>query len=136
MQGDKVKKKTIILVVILVIIAPLSIILYPIIKNTNYEKELQNNIYKNTQIKNITYLNKDNNYYIIKTKDKVIVLDLNYEEKISKNIDTLHESNLEMTYRRNNLYYKEKIKEESKIIYKFYNVETGALEYETSLGGI
>ena len=130
------KKKTIILVVILVIIAPLSIILYPIIKNTNYEKELQNNIYKNTQIKNITYLNKDNNYYIIKTKDKVIVLDLNYEEKISKNIDTLHESNLEMTYRRNNLYYKEKIKEESKIIYKFYNVETGALEYETSLGGI
>ena len=79
---------------------------------------------------------KDNNYYIIKTKDKVIVLDLNYEEKISKNIDTLHESNLEMTYRRNNLCYKEKIKEESKIIYKFYNVETGALEYETTLGGI
>jgi len=109
--------------------------MYPIIKNNNYKKELLNNIYNNTDIKEITYINKDNNYYIIKTEENVIVLDLNYEEKLSFDINKLKDNNLELVYRRNNLYYEEKIKEEDKLIYKFYNVETGILEYETSLGG-
>jgi len=108
----------------------------PIIKNRNYEKKLLNNIYENTELEDIIYLNKDNNYYIITTKEKIIVLDLNYEEKLSKDVTNLQDSNLELVYRRNNLYYEEKIKEDDKIIYKFYNIETGVLEYETSLGGI
>ena len=130
------KKKIIITIIILLIIAPLSIVMYPIIKNDNYKRRLLNNIYDNTDYNNITYLNKDNNYYIIKTKKKVLVLDLNYEEKSSIDIVTLKQNDLELVYRRNNLYYEEKVREEGKLIYKFYNVETGALEYEISLGGI
>ena len=130
------KKKIIITIIILLIIAPLSIVMYQIIKNDNYKRRLLNNIYDNTDYNNITYLNKDNNYYIIKTKKKVLVLDLNYEEKSSIDIVTLKQNDLELVYRRNNLYYEEKVREEGKLIYKFYNVETGALEYEISLGGI
>lgn len=130
------KKKILITILITIILIPSSVVLYPIIKNNNYEKKLLNNIYNNTDIKNITYLNKDNNYYILKTKEKVIVLDLNYEEKLSLDINKLQESSLELVYRRNSLYYEEKIKEDDKVIYKFYNIETGALEYETSLGGV
>jgi len=130
-----VKKKILIAIFIIIILIPSLVIMYPIIKNNNYKKELLNNIYNNTDIKEITYINKDNNYYIIKTEENVIVLDLNYEEKLSFDINKLKDNNLELVYRRNNLYYEEKIKEEDKLIYKFYNVETGILEYETSLGG-
>lgn len=128
-------KKKIIIISILLIIICLSVLLYPVIRNNNYKNKLYNVIYKNTKYKDITYLNKDNNYYIIKAKNKVIVLDLNYEEKLSVDINKLSESNLELVYRRNNLYYEEKKKEKNKVIYKFYNVETNKLEYETSLGG-
>lgn len=130
------KKRFIIVIIILIIIIPLSIIIYPIVQNNNYEKNLLNNIYQNTNINAITYLNKDNNYYIVKTTEKVIVLDLNYEEKLSVDVSKLQDSNLELVYRRNNLYYEEKIKENDKIIYNFYDIITNELSYTTSLGGV
>lgn len=130
------KKRFIIVIIILIIIIPLSIIIYPIVQNNNYEKNLLNNIYQNTNINAITYLNKDNNYYIVKTTEKVIVLDLNYEEKLSIDTSKLQDSNLELVYRRNNLYYEEKIKENDKIIYNFYDIITNELSYTTSLGGV
>lgn len=129
------KKKYIILLIILIIIIPLSIMLYPVIQNNNYKKELYDIIYQNTDYKDITYLNKDNNNYIIKTKDKVIVLDLNYEEKMLLDIEKLKENNLELVYRRNNLYYEEITKENEKLIYNFYDVYTNELSYTTMLGG-
>lgn len=104
--------------------------------NNNYKKELYDIIYQNTDYTGITYLNRDNNYYVIKTKDKLVVLDLNYEEELSVDIKELHESNLELVYRRNNLYYEEKVKEDEKIVYNFYDVYTNELSYITTLGGI
>ena len=73
-------KKIIITIIIILVILALSILIIPIIKNNNYRVALLNNIYENTDIQEINYINKDNNYYIIKTIEKVIVLDLNYEE--------------------------------------------------------
>ena len=130
------KTKYIIPVIILIVIIPLSVILYPIIKNNNYKKQLLDIIYKNTKYKDIVYINKDNNYYIIKTKKEVAVLDLNFEEKLSMDIKELSNNNLELVYRRNNLYYEEKIKEEEKIIYNFYDIYTNELSYSTTLGGV
>lgn len=130
------KKKIVILVICLIIIVPLSAIIFPVMRNNAYEKELFNDIYNNTGYKDIKYLNKDNNYYIIKTKDKVLVLDLNYEEIISVPVNKLKDKNLELVYRRNKLYYEDKVKDDGKLKYKFYDVETCELEYETSLGGI
>lgn len=130
------KKKIIIISIILIVIIPLSILLYPVIKNNSYQKKLLNTIYDNTGYTNIKYINKDNNYYIIKTKDKVVVLDLNYEEKLSLNITEISENNLELVYRRNNLYYKEKIHKEGKIIYNFYDIYTNELSYTSMLGGV
>ncbi len=129
------KKKYLICILILIIIIPLFLIIYPITKNNKYQKDLIKDIYNNTNIKEIKYLNKDNNYYIIKTKDKVIVLDLNYEEVYNIDLSLLQSSNLELVYRRNNLYYEKKIREDKKITYQFYDVETNDFVYETSLGG-
>lgn len=130
------KKKALLVVLIIIIIVPLFVVIYPVIKNNNYEKNMLEDIYNNTDIKDITYLNKDNNYFVLKTKEKVLVLDLNYEEVLSIDVNDIEESSLELVYRRNNLYYEEKIKDGSKITYHFYNVKTNELEYSTSLGGV
>lgn len=128
-------KKIIIIIFITIVLLVFGIILYPVIKNDNYNKRLINNIYDNTDIKNITYLNKDNNYYIIKSNDKIIVLDLNYDEVYSILISEITESKLELTYVRNNLYYKERIRDNDKLIYKYYDIKTEEEVFSSSLGG-
>lgn len=129
------KKKYIIILLILLFISVLVIYIYPIKKNNIYKQKLIKDIYQNTTIKNIKYLNKDNNYYIIIAEDKVVVLDLNYEEVYSIDKSKIKDNKKPLTYRRGNIYYEEKIKEKEKLTYNFYNVETEELEYQISLGG-
>lgn len=126
-------KKVVIIILIMIVFLIFGIILYPVIENNKYQDILLDNIYNNTSIKDITYLNKDNNYYIIKSDNKVIVLDLNYEEVYSTS--NITESNLDLTYVRNNLYYKERIREDDKLIYKYYDIETGEEVFSSLIGG-
>lgn len=128
-------KKVLITILITIILLIFSIILYPIIKNNNYQKKLLNNIYENTNLKDIEYLNKDNNYYIVKTKDKVLVLDLNYEEVYSISASEIKKSDLELSYTRNNLYYKERIRKNNKLTYKYYDIKTNEEVFTSVLGG-
>lgn len=129
------KKKYIIILLILLFISVLVIYIYPIKKNNIYKQKLIKDIYQNTTIKDIKYLNKDNNYYIIIAEDKVVVLDLNYEEVYEIDKSKIKDNKKPLTYRRGNIYYEEKIKEKEKLTYNFYNVETEELEYQISLGG-
>lgn len=129
------KKKYIIILLILLFISVLVIYIYPIKKNNIYKQKLIKDIYQNTTIKDIKYLNKDNNYYIIIAEDKIVVLDLNYEEVYSIDKSKIKDNKKPLTYRRGNIYYEEKIKEKEKLTYNFYNVETEELEYQISLGG-
>lgn len=128
-------KKVLITILITIILLIFSIILYPIIKNNNYQKKLLNNIYENTDLKDIKYLNKDNNYFIIKTKDKVIVLDLNHEEVYSISTSEIKMGNLDLSYTRNNLYYKERIRKNNKLTYKYYDIKTNEEVFTSVLGG-
>ena len=128
-------KKVLITILIIIILLIFSIILYPIIKNNNYQKKLLNNIYENTDLKDIKYLNKDNNYFIIKTKDKVIVLDLNHEEVYSISTSEIKKSNLDLSYTRNSLYYKERIRKNNKLTYKYYDIKTNEEVFTSVLGG-
>ena len=130
------KKKIIILIIVLllILVTLFLILLMPTIKNKKYEEYLIREIYKNTEIKNITYLNKDNNYYIVKVDESVKVLDLNYEEVYSK--DNVRESNLPLVYRRNNLFYKEKIRKKKKLLYNFYSTDNEELVFSVTAGGL
>ena len=128
-------KKVLITILITIILLIFSIILYPVIKNNNYQKKLLNNIYENTDLKDIKYLNKDNNYFIIKIKDKVLVLDLNYEEVYSISTSEIKKSNLDLSYIRNSLYYKERIRKNNKLTYKYYDIKTNEEVFTSVLGG-
>ena len=103
------KKKIIIGIVILMVITILMfvIILMPSFKNNKYNEKIYNNVKENTNLKNITYVNRNNNYYIAKSNEKVVVFDLNYEVVFEK--QSVRESDMPLVYKRNNLYYVEKI---------------------------
>lgn len=128
-------KKSVFILLMVFIVLILGIYIYPSIKNDNYQKRLISDIYKNTDIKDIEYLNKDNNYYVVKDRDKVIVLDLNYEEVYSIDKSKLKDNDLDLVYRRNNLYYEEKIRDGDNLNYNFYNIDNNELAYQVLLGG-
>lgn len=128
-------KKSVFILLMVFIVLILGIYIYPSIKNDNYQKRLISDIYKNTDIKDIEYLNKDNNYYVVKDRDKVIVLDLNYEEVYSIDKSKLKDNDLDLVYRRNNLYYEEKIRDGDNLTYNFYNIDNNELSYQVLLGG-
>ena len=128
------KKSGFILLMVFIVLI-LGIYIYPSIKNDNYQKRLISDIYKNTDIKDIEYLNKDNNSYVVKDRDKVIVLDLNYEEVYSIDKSKLKDNDLDLVYRRNNLYYEEKIRDGDNLTYNFYNIDNNELAYQVLLGG-
>ena len=128
-------KKVLITILITIIHLIFSIILYPIIKNNNYQKKLLNNIYEHTDLKDIKYLNNDNNYFIIKTKDKVLVLDLNHEKVYSISTSEIKKSNLELSYTRNSIYYKKRIRKNNKLTYKYYDIKTNEEVFTSVLGG-
>lgn len=127
--------KSVFILLMVFIVLILGIYIYPSIKNDNYQKRLISDIYKNTDIKDIEYLNKDNNYYVVKDRDKVIVLDLNYEEVYSIDKSKLKDNDLNLVYRRNNLYYEEKIRDGDNLTYNFYNIDNNELAYQVLLGG-
>lgn len=128
-------KKSLFILLMVFIVLILGIYIYPSIKNDNYQKRLISDIYKNTDINDIEYLNKDNNYYVVKDRDKVIVLDLNYEEVYSIDKSKLKDNDLDLVYRRNNLYYEEKIRDGDNLTYNFYNIDNNELAYQVLLGG-
>ena len=128
-------KKSVFILLMVFIVLILGIYIYPSIKNDNYQKRLISDIYKNTDTKDIEYLNKDNNYYVVKDRDKVIVLDLNYEEVYSIDKSKLKDNDLDLVYRRNNLYYEEKIRDGDNLTYNFYNIDNNELAYQVLLGG-
>ena len=92
--------------------------------------------YSNTDIKNISYYNKSNNYYIVKDDIYVYVFDLNYDKVYSKDISELSASKLDIVYRRSNIYYEDKVRDKDKLTYKYYDVSTLEEVFDIDVGGI
>ena len=95
-----------------------------------------NDIYSNTILKNISYYNKSNNYYIVKDDKYVYVFDLNYDKVYSKDISELSASKLDIVYRRSNIYYEDKVRDKDKLTYKYYDVSTLEEVFDIDVGGI
>ena len=105
-------------------------------KNQKYLDSITKNIKENYDIKeNITYSNLYGNYYIFTTKKDIIVLNKEYEEILTKDIDVLtpNPNNYELIYKNNKLIYEETILKSNKIIYKYYDATTGKLLKQTNI---
>lgn len=105
-------------------------------RNGDYNKKLFDDIYSNSNIKNINYVNKSNNYYIVKNDKEIVVMDLNYDKINSVNVSDIYDSDLDIVYRRGNIYYEEKVNDKDKLIYKYYNINNGEFVFDITVGGI
>lgn len=123
-------------IILFILILVFISIIYPVMRNGDYNKKLFDDVYSNSNIKNINYVNKSNNYYIVKNDEEIVVMDLNYDKINSVNVSDIYDSNLDIVYRRGNIYYEEKINDKDKLIYKYYNINNGEFVFDITVGGI
>ena len=105
-------------------------------RNEDYNKKLFDDVYNNSNIKNINYDNKSNNYYIVKNDKEIVIMELNYDKINSVNVSDIYDSDLDIVYRRGNIYYEEKVNDKDKLIYKYYNINNGEFVFDITVGGI
>lgn len=131
------KKKIILGIIILmtILMGVLLLLIIPPIINKKYIEEVKISIYTNTKVKKIDDVYKDNNYYIVKIKDNVIVFDLNYDKVYTKE-KIIDGRGMPLSFRRGKLYYKEKIRKKDKLIYNFYSTDDLSLSFTSQVGGI
>lgn len=123
-------------IILFILILVFISIIYPVMRNGDYNKKLFDDVYSNSNIKNINYVNKSNNYYIVKNDKEIVVMDLNYDKINSVNVSDIYDSDLDIVYRRGNIYYEEKINDKDKLIYKYYNINNGEFVFDITVGGI
>ena len=117
--------KIIIILLLLLLIFILSLS-YTITENNNYKERIINKVKKHYQIDNIEYINYQDNYYIIKTKEEVIVLNKEFEEILKEKSIVLKENNnnYELVYKTNKLMYEKTTLNKNKVIYTYYDAKT------------
>ena len=114
------KKIIKLLALVIIIILTITIIMFSLInKNNKYLNSITKDIKSNYKLKSdITYSNKYGNYYIFTTSTKVIVLNKEFEEILSKD---------------NKLMYEETILKNNKLTYKYYDATNNELIKETKM---
>lgn len=116
-------KKVIIIFISLVLIFFLSVI-FIVYNNNKYENNILNEV-RDKYSKDVSYVNKYLDNYVVKTKDKVVVLNSKYEEVTSMNISDLYESSYDLVYRKNAIMYEKVDVDGINIIYTYYDVKSG-----------
>lgn len=119
-------KKLIIIFICLVVFLFGSVI-YIVNRNNNYLNNILEDIKSNSEIKeDIIYYNKYNNYYIVLTKDNIIVLDKDYKEVYNNSTEKFQDktSEYEIIYKTDIPMYEEVKKEGNIVKYIYYDVYT------------
>lgn len=99
-----------------------------------YDSNLFNEVSKNTKIKDIVYVNKNNYNYVVLTKDYVYVFNDKYDLVLEKNRGNISSSKYNIVYKRNMLMYEEMTMYADYLVYSYYDVENEKLIYEVKIG--
>ena len=129
-ERDDIMKKVLksIFIILIILIIGILYISYITTQNDNQYELIAKNVKDNYKInEEIKYSNQYGNYYIIKTKTHVIVLNLENKEILKEKVSILKENkdNLPLIYKTNKLMYEKTIRKENKITYKYYDATTG-----------
>lgn len=116
-------KKVIILLISILLVLFLSIF-YIVNNNKNYKEELLEEVNKNYD-KDIVYVNKYGNNYVVKTKDAMLVLNDKYEEVTSIALEETTNLEHDLIYRKNAIMYHSSEVKGNTIIYTYYDVKSG-----------
>jgi competence protein ComGC len=116
------KKKLLILLIIIIVII-ISILVLPTITNNHYQNNTIKELEQNTNLK-VEYLNQYNNYYIVKTNDKIIVFNTKYEKITEETLDKIATMDYDIIYKSNTLMYEETLITKGNITYNYYDIHT------------
>ena len=119
--------KKIIIIFICLVVFLFGSVIYIVNRNNNYLNNILEDIKNNSEIKeDIIYYNKYNNYYIVLTKDNIIVLDKDYKEVYNNSTEKFQDktSEYEIVYKTDIPMYEETKKEGNTIKYIYYDIYT------------
>ena len=119
--------KKIIIIFICLAVFLFGSVIYIVNRNNNYLNNILEDIKNNSEIKeDIIYYNKYNNYYIVLTKNNIIVLDKDYKEVYNNSTEKFQDktSEYEIIYKTDIPMYEETRKEGNTIKYIYYDIYT------------
>ena len=126
-------KKLILLLIACILIFFIAIV-FIVNNNLAYKSDLLKEINKNYHHE-VLYANKYGNNYIIKTKDKIVVLDKEYKEITSENIEEVKKLDYEIVYKKNIIMYQKTETKDKNILYTYYDIKTGQKLDELEIEG-
>jgi len=128
------KGVTIFILLILFLFCSKWIIVYIDKNNIN---DIENNKIKNTIIKNIEYINKYDNYYIVMDSDYLYLINSKYEIVLEIDNDKIYKNknDYELVYRNNTIMYMENYKNKKGLFFKYYDIYSYELIDEVLIGG-
>lgn len=98
-------------------------VMFTVNKNDKYNNDMVSYIKKNiTSLESINYINKYDNYYIVKDNLNVMVIDNDMDIVLSEKLSNIYSSYDDIVYRLNKLMYVEKIVKDNKVIYNYYDI--------------
>ena len=105
--------------------------------NNNYIDELEERMYKKTDIKDIKYVNEYDDYYIVMDNDNIYLFNDKYEEitRLKVNLVYKNENNYDIVYRNKTIMYMDNYKNKDGIIFKYYDIYTYEMIDEVFVGG-
>lgn len=109
-------------IILLLFISRYTMVLIDYRYNNSLEKEILNN----TDLNNIKYINKYDNYYLVKDNNNLYLFNLEYEEILRVNLDIVYNNieNYDIVYREQRIMYMDNYMNEEGIIYKYYDIYT------------
>ena len=97
--------------------------MFTVNKNDKYNDDMVSYIKKNiTSLESINYMNKYDNYYIVKDNLYVMVIDNDMNIVLSEKVSNIYSSYDDIVYRLNKLMYVEKIVKDNKVTYNYYDI--------------
>lgn len=103
-------------------------------KNIN---ELNNLIVKKTNLKNIKYINKYDNYYLVKDDEYLYIFDNKFKELLKIDNIIIHDNknNYDIIYHDNKAMYLNDYLKDNKIVYEYYDLYDYKLIKKIVIGG-
>lgn len=132
----KMKKRIIILIISIIFV--LFIGMYVMIFFDNrYINNVKDVVSKNTNIKNIAYVNNYDDNYIVVNNEYLYLINSNYEEITRVDLSLMYDNknDYDIVYKDKTIMYMKDFKNKDGVIFEYYDIYTGELIEKIVIGG-